>query len=165
MENVLALSGNSSKVDLWWEYTILSGRSWRRLILLLMVRECSIQINGQYLNWDLINALNNILLFSKVMNPAMRPNAVNFLLTLLHIFEIWFSKFNSESIDTPNSVSIWLDLTETPPIFVSIEDFELNNRWHFSGFALRWFFSNQLKSFSEVDCSSEITVGVSLAHV
>ena len=62
------------------------------------------------------------------MYQVMRPNALSFLLTLLDIFEIRFLKFNSESIEIPNSVSILLDLTETPPTFVSIEDFELNKR-------------------------------------
>ena len=99
------------------------------------------------------------------MYPAILPNTLRFLLNLLHISEIWFSKFNSESIETPNIVSILLDLTDTPPIFVSIEDFELTKRWHFSGFGSRWFFFRPVKGYSEVDCSSEITVGMSLTYV
>ena len=49
MENVLSPSSNSSNVDFWSEYTILSDRSWRQLILLFMVRECSIQIKRIFL--------------------------------------------------------------------------------------------------------------------
>ena len=87
------------------------------------------------------------------MYPAIRPNALGFLLTLLHIFEIGFWKLNSAAVETPNSVSILLDLTETPPVFVSIENVGLNKRWHFSEFILGGFFSDQLNSFSEVNCS------------
>ena len=124
MENIWSLCSNTSNVDLWLEYTILSDHSGRGLVLLFIVRECSIQINGQSLNWDSINTWSNILPFSRVMFLAIRTNALSFLYTLRHIYEIWFSKFNSESIETSNSVSVLLDLTETPLIFISIEDLE-----------------------------------------
>ena len=97
------------------------------------------------------------------MYSAIRSNELGFLFTLLHIFEN--SKFNSESIETPNSVCILLDLTEISAIVVFIKNFELNKRRNVSGFALTLFFSKQLKSFSEIDFSSVITAGVSLAHV
>ena len=121
----LLFSSNSSNAEFLSEYTIISDRSWRRLILLFMVCECSIQINGQSLNWDSINALNNILRFSRVMYPAIRPNALSFFTYFTTYTWDLILKFNSELIDTPNSVSIWLDLTETPSIFVCIEDFNL----------------------------------------
>ena len=68
------------------------------------------------------------------MYSAIRSNELGFLFTLLHIFEN--SKFNSESIETPNSVCILLDLTEISAVVVFIKNFELNKRRHFSGFAL-----------------------------
>ena len=92
MENVLSLWNNSSNIELLSEYTILSDRSWRWLILLFMVRECSIQINGQLLNWDSINTLNNILHFSRVIYPAIRPNALSFRLLYLIFKEITLSQ-------------------------------------------------------------------------
>ena len=81
-----------------------------------------------------MQALNKILLFSRVMYPAIRPNELGFLLILLHVFEN--SKFNSESIETPDSVCILLDLTEISAIVVFIRNFELNKRRNFSGFSL-----------------------------
>ena len=58
----------------------------------------------------------------------MRPRACNFLLALLQIEEICWSKLSSESIKIPSKVSFGLVLIEVTPIDTSVRVLELKSK-------------------------------------
>ena len=58
----------------------------------------------------------------------MRPRACNFLLALLQIEEICWSKLSSESIKIPSKVSFGLVLIEVSPIDTSVRVLELKSK-------------------------------------
>ena len=65
----------------------------------------------------------------------MPPEACNFLLGLLQMEEICWSKLSSEPIKIPSRVSFVLVLIETSPIDTSV--FELKSKCHFPGLILK----------------------------
>ena len=67
----------------------------------------------------------------------MRPRACNFLLALLQMEEICWSKLSSESIKIPSKVSFVQVLSEASPIDTSVAVLELKSKCHFPGLALR----------------------------
>ena len=67
----------------------------------------------------------------------MRPEACNFLLGLLQMEEICWSKLSSEPIKIPSRVSFVLVLIETSPIDTSVGVFELKSKCHFPGLILK----------------------------
>ena len=67
----------------------------------------------------------------------MRPKACNFLLALLQMEEICWSKLSSESIKIPSKVSFVLVLIEVSPIDTSVGVLKLKSKLHFPGLALR----------------------------
>ena len=85
------------------------------------------------------------------MKLAMQTNAFSLLLTLEHMSEICSSKWSSESVKTPDNVSLVVDLIEEPPKCESVGISELNKWCHFSGFFLILLFLNQVKSVSNVE--------------
>ena len=89
------------------------------------------------MNWDSINAFISVLRLLKDIKVAMRPKACNFLLALLQMEEICWSKLSSESIKIPSKVSFVLVLIEASPIDTSVRVLELKSKWHFPGLALR----------------------------
>ena len=58
----------------------------------------------------------------------MRPRACNFLLALLQIEELCWSKLSSESIKIPSKVSFGLVLIEVSPIDTSFRVLELKSK-------------------------------------
>ena len=58
----------------------------------------------------------------------MRPRAFNFLLVLLQMEEICWSKLNSESIKIPIKVSFVLVLSKASPIDTSVGVLELKSK-------------------------------------
>ena len=59
---------------------------------------------------------------------------------------MWFPKLSSQSIENRVTILILLDLVKAPIVaVVSISVFELNKRWRFSVYALRWFFQTSDK--------------------
>ena len=67
------------------------------------------------MNWDSINAFISFLPLLKDIKVAMRLRACNFLLALLQMEEICWSKLSSESMKIPSKVSFVLVLTEASP--------------------------------------------------
>ena len=62
----------------------------------------------------------------------------------------------------PNRVSEALDVICIPSMDTASGFLVLSNRWHLSGLTLIWLLPNQLKTFVETPCNSEITVGILL---
>ena len=89
------------------------------------------------MNWDSINAFTSVLRLLKDIKEAMRPKACNFLLALLQMEEICWSKLSSESIKIPSKVSFVLALIEPSPVDTSVGVLELKSKWHFPGLTLR----------------------------
>ena len=58
----------------------------------------------------------------------MRPKACNFLLTLLQMEEMCWSKLSSESMKIPSKVSFVLVLSEPSPIDTSVGVLELKSK-------------------------------------
>ena len=58
----------------------------------------------------------------------MRPKACNFLLTLLQMEEMCWSKLSSESMKIPSKVSFVLVLSEPSPIDTSVGALELKSK-------------------------------------
>ena len=58
----------------------------------------------------------------------MRPKACNFLLTLLQMEEMCWSKLSSESMKIPSKVSLVLVLSEPSPIDTSVGVLELKSK-------------------------------------
>ena len=80
------------------------------------------------MNWDSINAFISVLRLLKDIKEAMRPKACNFLLALLQMEEICWSKLSSESIKIPSKVSFVLVLSGALPIDTSVGVLELKSR-------------------------------------
>ena len=80
------------------------------------------------MNWDSINAFISVLRLLKDIKVAMRPKACNFLLALLQMEEICWSKLSSESIKIPSKVSFVLVLIEASPIDTSVGVLELKSK-------------------------------------
>ena len=80
------------------------------------------------MNWDSINGFISVLRFLKDIKVAMRPRACNFLLALLQIEELCWSKLSSESIKIPSKVSFGLVLIEVSPIDTSFRVLELKSK-------------------------------------
>ena len=80
------------------------------------------------MNWDSINAFISVLRLLKDIKVAMRPKACNFLLALLQMEEICWSKLSSESIKIPSKVSFVLVLIEASPIDTSVGLLELKSK-------------------------------------
>ena len=80
------------------------------------------------MNWDSVNAFISVPHFLKDIKVAMRPRACNFLLALLQMEEICWSKLSSESIKIPSKVSFVLVLIEASPIDTSVGVLELNSK-------------------------------------
>ena len=95
------------------------------------------------MNWDSINAFISVLRLLKDIKVAMRPKACNFLLALLQMEEICWSKLSSESIKIPGKVFFALVLMEASPIDTSAKVLELESKWHSPGLALRSLYWNQ----------------------
>ena len=76
------------------------------------------------MNWDSINSFIGILRFSKEIKVAMLPRACDFLLALLQMEEICWSKLRSESIKIPSKVVV----TEASPINTSVGVLELKSK-------------------------------------
>ena len=95
------------------------------------------------MNWDSINAFISVLRSLKNIKVAIRPRACNFLLALLQMEEICWSKLSSESIKIPGKVFFALVLMEASPIDTSAKVLELESKWHFPGLALRSLYWNQ----------------------
>ena len=67
----------------------------------------------------------------------MRPKACNFLLAVLQMEEICWSKLSSELIKIPSKVSFVLALIEASPIETTVGVLKLKIKIHFPGLALR----------------------------
>ena len=80
------------------------------------------------MNWDSINAFISVLRLLKDIKEAMRPKACNFLLALLQMEEICWSKLSSESIKIPSKDSFVLVLIEVSPIDTSVGVLELKSK-------------------------------------
>ena len=80
------------------------------------------------MNWDSINAFISVLRSLKNIKVAIRPRACNFLLALLQMEEICWSKLSSESIKIPSKVSFVLVLIEVSPIDTSVGVLELKSK-------------------------------------
>ena len=80
------------------------------------------------MNSDSMNAFTKVLHLLKDIKVAMRPRACNFLLALLQMEEICWSKLSSESIKIPSKVSFVLVLTEASPIDTSVRVLELKSK-------------------------------------
>ena len=80
------------------------------------------------MNWDSINAFISVLHLLKEIKEAMRPKACNFLLALLQMEEICWSKLSSESIKIPSKVSFVLVLIEASPVDTSVGVLELKSK-------------------------------------
>ena len=93
---------------------------------------------------------------------AIHLTALIFLLILLHMAGRWFSKFSSGSMVIPNRVSAVLDVICIQSMDTTSELLVLSNRWHLPGLAFIWLLPNQLKTFVEISCNSEMTVGMSV---
>ena len=75
-----------------------------------------------------MNAFTKVLHLLKDIKVAMRPRACNFLLALLQMEEICWSKLSSESIKIPSKVSFVLVLIEASPIDTSVGVLELKSK-------------------------------------
>ena len=75
-----------------------------------------------------MNAFTKVLHLLKDIKVAMRPRACNFLLALLQMEEICWSKLSSESIKIPSKVSFVLVLIEVSPIDISVGVLELKSK-------------------------------------
>ena len=64
----------------------------------------------------------------------------------------------------PNKDSAVLDVICIASIDTTLGDLVLSNRSHWTGLEFIWLLPNQLKTFAEVACNSEMTVGMSVAH-
>ena len=64
----------------------------------------------------------------------------------------------------PNRVSAVLNVTCIPSIDTTSGLLVLSDKWHLLGLAFRWLLPNQLKTFVEIACKSEMTVGMSVPH-
>ena len=64
----------------------------------------------------------------------------------------------------PNRVSAVLDVICIPSIDTASGLLVLSHRWHLPGLAFIWLLPNQLKTFVEISCNSEMTVGMSVPH-
>ena len=80
------------------------------------------------MNWDSINAFISVLRLLKDIKEAMRPKACNFLLALLQMEEICWSKLSSESIKIQSKVSSVLVLIQASPIDTSVGVLELKSK-------------------------------------
>ena len=80
------------------------------------------------MNLNSINAFISVLRLVKDIKVAMRPRACNFLLALLQIEELCWSKLSSESIKIPSKVSFGLVLIEVSPIDTSFRVLELKSK-------------------------------------
>ena len=80
------------------------------------------------MNLNSINAFISVLRLVKDIKVAMRPRACNFLVALLQIEEICWSKLSSESIKIPSKVSFGLVLIEVSPIDTSVRVLELKSK-------------------------------------
>ena len=80
------------------------------------------------MNWDSINAFISVLHLLKDLKVPMRPKACNFLLALLQMEEICWSKLSSESIKILSKVSFVLVLIEASPIDTSVGVLELKRK-------------------------------------
>ena len=89
------------------------------------------------MNWDSINAFISVLRLLKDIKVAMRPKACNFLLSVLQMEEICWSKLSSELIKISSKVSFVLVLIEASPIETTVGVLKLKIKIHFPGFALR----------------------------
>ena len=126
--------------------------------------KCNIHIRGQQLKWGSVNIFIKTLHLVKGMQVLVTgSNALIFLLILLHMEFRWFSKLSSESMMIPTKVSAVLEGIIFPLIHNTWWVLELSNKWHFPGWVLIRLLSNQLKTFAEVTCNSELTVGMPVA--
>ena len=66
----------------------------------------------------------------------MRPRACNFLLALLQMEEICWSKLSSESTEIPSKVSFVLVVSEASPTDTSAGVLELKSKLRFPGLDL-----------------------------
>ena len=74
----------------------------------------------------------------------------------------WFTKFSYELMVIPNTVSAVLDVICILSIDANSGLLVLSNRRHLPGLAFIWLLPNQLKTFDEISCNSEMTIGMSL---
>ena len=113
-----------------------------------------------FLIWhEVINTTTNIRELSS-LTFLIRPNTF-VILTLVHgMGEICLSKRSSESIKTPSSVSILVNLIRCFQKVIWLV-FQTQQETPFSELAFIWLFVNQVKRLSGVDCNLEITVSVS----
>ena len=75
-----------------------------------------------------MNAFIKVLHLLKDRKVAMRPRTCNFLLALLHMVKICWSKLSSESIKIPSKVYFVLVLIEASPIDTSVTVLELKSK-------------------------------------
>ena len=104
-------------------------------------------------NCDITKASIFMRHFSDDMELATRTNNCY----LVHMSEISSPKQSSESVKTPSSVALELDLIEKPSTIESLNVYVLNKWPHFSRLVFTWLFLKQVKNFSDVGCSLEIT--------
>ena len=64
----------------------------------------------------------------------------------------------------PNKDSAVLDVICIASIDTTLGDLVLSNRSHWTRLEFIWLLPNQLKTFAEVTCNSEMTVVMSAAH-
>ena len=72
------------------------------------------------MNWDSINAFISVLRFSKDIKLVMRPRVYDFLLALVQMEEICWSKLSFEPVKIPSKVSFVLVVSEASPVDTSV---------------------------------------------
>ena len=78
----------------------------------------------------MVNTLIKILFLPKDMQLlTVRPSALIFLLTLLHMEYMWFSKLNSQWTRIPHKVYAVLEVIVVPLIDTTWALLKLSNKW------------------------------------
>ena len=77
---------------------------------------------------------------------------------------MWFSNFNYESIVTPCNFSWELAAREIPSTETISSLLALSKIWDFPGLAFKWLFLSQWKSLVAEACTSNGSLGMSVAH-
>ena len=121
METELSIAKRSVKEDVLSLYITRKHLSWNLFILLFKVRLWNIHNNG--LTWDLKNAFISSFLFLLFRKGAILARVLIFALVLLHIWLMWFSKLNLQSISIPNSLSQSVFLICDVPIYIYMHIF------------------------------------------
>ena len=110
------------------------------------------------------NAFISSFLFLLFRKGAILARALIFALALLHIWLMWFSKLNLQSISIPNSLSQSLFLICDVPIFTCTFSPQLISKWHLLAFPFDSFSVNHWNRFDDT-FSKQFKTSSTISHL